>query len=307
MKITVGQRAVEISNPEKPLFPRDGITKADLAGYYLRVAPVLLPHVRGRFISMERFPDGIGGYSFIQKDVPGHFPNWIRTELVEKEGGTLCQVVVEDAATLVYLASQACVTPHMWLSRAVRRRHPDRMVLDFDPSEEDPGAVRRAARDAADLLEALGLVPFVMTSGSRGFHVHVPLAGRQDFDVVRAFARDVARLLVAREPDRLTVEQRKDRREGRIFVDVLRNGYAQTTVAPYSVRPLDSAPVATPLDRRELSRSTLHPRRYTVANLFRRLERWGDPWKGMSRRARSLARPRKALARLLDEAGEGSG
>jgi len=281
------------------LFPGDGITKADLVDYYERVADAMLPHLQGRFVSMERFPDGIDGKSFFQKDVPDYFPDWIHTEVVEKEGGTLRQVVVDDAATLVYLANQACVTPHVWLSRAGHRHHPDRMVFDLDPSGDDPDDVRRAAREVAALLDDLGLVPFVMTSGSRGYHLHVPLDGEADFDRVRAFARGVAAVLVARDPDRFTVEQRKAGRGERIFVDVLRNAYAQTAVAPYSVRAREGAPVATPLALDELKGSELHPRRYTTGNLFRRLSRKEDPWKGMGRRARGLEGPEAALEAAL--------
>lgn len=301
----IGRRSVEVSNRDKVFFPGSGLTKGDLVDYYHRVAEYLVPHARDRLVSMHRFPDGIEGPDFYHKDVPDHFPRWIHTEEVEKEGGSLRQLVIDDTATLVYLADQACVTPHVWLSRVDRRRHPDRMVFDLDPPGEDPDAafaeVRWTARRLADLLDEVGLVPFVMTSGSRGLHVHVPLDRGADFDAVRGFAAAAADLLVARHPERLTREQRKAKRGDRIFLDVMRNAYAQTAVVPYAVRAREGAPVATPLEWDALGASGMSPRRYTIRNLFRRMSRKEDPWKGMGRRARALEGPRKALDELRDE------
>jgi len=246
-------REIELSSLEKVLYPRDGITKGDVVDYYARVADTMLPHVRGRFLSMHRWPDGLDGEGFYQKQAPDHFPDWIRTERVEKEGGSNRQVVVDEPATLVYLAQQACLTPHPWLSRADKPRAPDRMVFDFDPSgEEGFDEVRWAARELRSVLAELDLASFVMTTGSRGLHVHVPLERRAEFDGVKGFARGVARLLADRHDDRLTVEVRKDKRKGRVFVDYLRNEYAQTAVAPYGVRARKDAPVAAPIDWDEL-------------------------------------------------------
>lgn len=278
-------RTIELSNLDKVFFPDEGLTKGDVVSYYERIAETMLPHVRDRFLSMERFPDGIAGEGFYQKETPDYFPDWIRTEEVEKEGGTNCQVVVEEPATLVYLAQQATLTLHAWPSRADKPRHPDRLVFDFDPPGDDwEGAfpeVRRAARQLRDLLEDLGLTPYVMTSGSKGLHVHVPLDRSADFSTVKAVARRVSELLVAREPDRLTTEVRKKKRSGRVFIDYLRNEYAQTAVAPYSLRARPGAPVATPLAWDELSRDGMGPRRYTLRNLSRRLAQTEDPWRDL--------------------------
>lgn len=294
------------SRASKIMFPaQDGggaITKGDVVGYYRRIAEVMLPHVRGRIVSMHRWPDGIGGKDFYQKDVPDYFPDWIDTVEVEKEGGSLRQVVIEEADTLVYLADQACLTPHVWLSREGPRRHPDRMVFDFDPPADDWQSafhgVRRAARRLRRVLKEVGLTPFVMTSGSKGLHVHVPLDRSADFDASRAFARRVAELLAGRYPERLTTEQRKAKREGRIFIDTLRNAYAQTAVAPYALRARPGAPVATPLDWDELGRSGMGPRRYTLKNIFRRLGQRGDPWTGMGRHAAAVGAATERLDRL---------
>ena len=298
LELEVGGRAVPVSSPGKLLFPDDGITKADLAGYYARIAETMLPHLKCRPISMLRYPDGIEGESFFQKDVPDYFPDWIRRAEVEKEGGTLEMMIAEEPAALVYLASQACITPHVWLSLIDRPQRPDRLIFDFDPSGDDFGPVREGARRMRELLEELDLVPFVMTTGSRGLHVTVPLDRSADFDAVRAFARGCAELLVARRPDHLTVEHRKAKRGGRVYVDTGRNAYAQTGVAPYAVRALPGAPVATPLDWSELGRA--RPRSTTIANLFRRLGRKDDPWANIDRRARPLAKAAGRLERIRE-------
>jgi bifunctional non-homologous end joining protein LigD len=289
---------VEVSRPQKVLFPDDGITKGDLAGWYERAAEFMLPHVEGRPVSMQRFPDGIGRHGFFHKDVPAHFPVWIPRVQVPKSGGTVTHAIVSSADALVYLADQACITPHVWLSRADRLNQPDRLVFDFDPPGSDFAAVRRAARATRELLDELGLEGFPMVTGSRGMHVWVPLRRRARFDEVRAFARDVGRVLAGRHPDELTMEQRKAKRGERIFVDVGRNAYAQTAVPPYAVRPRAGAPVAMPLEWSEVADSKLRPDRWTVRSAPRRLAAKGDPWASIRSHARGLSAARKRLDQL---------
>jgi bifunctional non-homologous end joining protein LigD len=294
---------VELTHPDKQLFPGDGITKADLASYYERVSEWMLPHVKGRPISMLRFPDGIDGEGFFHKNVPDHYPNWIRRIEVDKRGGTVVHAVVCDAKTLVYLVGQNMITPHVWLSRADRVRQPDRIVFDLDPAPgADFAAVRRAARWTGELLRDVGLEPFAQVTGSKGIHVWTPLRRRATFADVRPFAGDVAALLAARHPDDLTTEMRKAEREGRILVDVMRNAYAQTAVPPYAVRPRPGAPVATPISWEELSDSRLRPDRWTVNNVRRRLRAKGDAWADIASFARGLSRARKRLDALMRDA-----
>jgi bifunctional non-homologous end joining protein LigD len=290
---------VEITHPEKVLFPADGITKGDLASYYERVAPWMLPHVRGRPVSMQRFPDGIEGKGFFHKDVPGYFPAWVRRVEVPKADGTVTHAVASDARTLVYLAGQNCITPHVWLSRADRLWQPDRIVFDLDPPGDDFAAVRRAAAWTGELLRELDLVPFAQVTGSKGIHVWAPLRRRASGGDVRAFAGDAAALLAERHPDELTVEFRKAKRQGRILVDVARNSYAQTVVPPYAVRPRPGAPVATPLDWDELSDPKLRPDRWTLRTVLRRLAAKGEPWAEMQTFARGISRGRKRLDALM--------
>jgi bifunctional non-homologous end joining protein LigD len=291
--------SIEITHPDKVLFPDDGLTKADIAGYYEAVAESMLPHVKNRPISMLRFPDGVGGHGFFHKNVPDYFPDWVRRVKVDKRGGTLVHAVVSDADTLVYLVGQNMITPHVWLSRADRLRQPDRIVFDLDPAPgADFAAVRRAARRTGELLRELGLEPFAQVTGSKGIHVWTPLRRRATFEDVRPFARAVAELLTVWYPDELTLEFRKSERGGRILVDVMRNAYAQTAVPPYAVRPLPGAPVATPVSWDELSDSKLRPDRWTVKNVLRRLGAKDDPWADIASFARGLSRASKRLERL---------
>lgn len=298
--ITVGRRTVEIGNADKVLFDDIGATKRDLAEYYRAVAPALLPHIRGHPLAMQRFPDGIGSKGFIQKKVPESAPDWLeRVSVPREQGGEVTMPVVTEAAGLLFLADQAVVTLHPWLSRTDRLRCPDRLIFDLDPSRDDFGTVREAALALRDLLGELRLPSYVMTTGSRGLHVTVPLDRSADFDDVREFARGVADVLASRHPETLTTEVRKDKRHGRIFVDILRNAYAQHAVAPYSVRPLPGAPVATPLRWEEVD-ADLTPQRWRLADVPGRLADEGDPWRGMARHARSPVAAARRLAKLRD-------
>ncbi|MDT0306600.1 non-homologous end-joining DNA ligase [Streptomyces sp. DSM 44917] len=307
-EVRVSGRSVPLSNPGKEMFPEDDITKAELVDYYRAVARPMLAHLRGRPVAMERYPDGYRGRSFYHKAVPAHFPGWVHRETVPKQGGTVEMAVCDDAATLAYLANQACLTPHAWLSRAGHLGCPDRMVLDLDPpSATDDGdpfeLVRWAAGECAGLLTGLGLHPAAMTTGSRGVHVVVPLDGGADFDEVRDFARRAAGLLARRHPGRLTTEIRKNRRGARLYLDVQRNAYAQTAVAPYAVRARPHAPVATPLRWEELTEEGVGPRDFTLRTVPGRLAEHGDPWSGLHRKRRSLRAARGRLDALEREEG----
>jgi bifunctional non-homologous end joining protein LigD len=289
---------VKITNPDRVLFPRDGITKGELVNYYRRVAETMLPHVADRPLSLQRFPEGVERQGFFQQEASDHFPDWVRRAKVPRRGGgTVEHPVCDDARTLVYLANLAVVTLHTWTSRVAQLEQPDRMIFDLDPPEHATlREVRDAARRVRDLLEELGLVPFVQTSGSRGFHVVAPLRPSAGFEEVGALAGDAAELLASRDPERLTVERRKAKRGERLFLDTGRNAYAQTAVAPYSVRPKAGAPVATPIDWRELSRT--EPQTYNLGNVPRRLGRKPDPWRSMDEQARPYGPARERLDKL---------
>ena len=300
LAIRAGVRTIEITRPGKQLFP-SGITKADLAGYYGRAAAPMLAQVADRPLNLERFPDGIAGHRIMQQHASAHFPSWIARVEVGKRGGTVEHVVATQPATLVYLAGQGCITLHAWLSRRDRLFRPDRLIVDLDPTADDPHAIRQAALKVGELLRELGLRPWAMATGSRGYHLVVPLQRRADFDQVRQFAHDLAVLAVARNGDTFTIEQRKAKREGRILIDTLRNGYGHTAVAPYSVRPRPTAPVATPLHWDELSDPATRADRWTIRTVIERLERDGDPWGRIGEDAQTLRPARRRLADALAE------
>jgi bifunctional non-homologous end joining protein LigD len=289
-ELRVGRRAVRFTHPDKVLFPRAGVTKRDLARHFERVATVMLPYVKDRPLALQVFPNGIDERGHFMKEVPGHFPDWIARATVAKRGGSVTHVLANDAATLVYLAGQNVVTPHLWLSRADAPRKPDRVILDFDPSRSGFADVRAAAREAGDRLRDAGLVPYAMATGSRGIHVLCPLRRGPGFGDVHRFARALAEEMVAADPRRLTLEYKKVDRGTKIYVDVNRNNYAQHAVAPYAPRPKPRAPVAVPLRWEELSDRRLKPDRWTVRNVVDRVEMEGDPWQGMARRSRALPR-----------------
>jgi bifunctional non-homologous end joining protein LigD len=292
IQIRAGRRNVRISNPGKVLFPDDGITKADLAEYYAAVAPAMVPHTRDRPMNLWRWNTGIDDPVVVQQAIPKGAPEWVRrVEVPRRRGGSVQHVVGGEPATLVWLANQNCITPHVWTSRADRPDHPDRLVFDFDPPDADDGhfpAIRAGALVCGDILREQGLEPFVMTSGSRGLHVVAPLRRRHDSDRVRAVAGELAEEVAARRADELTTAWRKAGRGGRVLVDAARNTYAQTAVAPYAVRAKPGAPVATPLSWDELEDPELHPRRWTLATVPGRLEARGDPWEGISSSAAPL-------------------
>ena len=290
-----------ITHPDKVLFPADGITKGELAAYYDAIAPVMLPHLRARPITMERYPSGIGKRGFMHKDVSKGFPEWLERVEVPKKEGTVRHALVPDSRSLAWLANQNCITPHVWTSRAPKLYQPDLCVFDLDPSGDDADAVRAAALQVRDLLGELGLTSWVKTSGSKGFHIVVPLDGQADFGEVSWFADAVAAILVERDPEHLTQAFGKADRGGRIYVDTGRNAYSATLAAAYAVRARPGAPVSAPCTWRELERRLVGPRTFTLRTMASRVADVGDLWSDM--RQRSLRRPIERLRRRGNDRG----
>lgn len=285
-----------IPGGESGVDPGEGLTKRHLAEYYASVAHVMLPHLTARPINMQRFPDGIANGGYYEKAVPAYFPEWLDTTEVDTAHGPQTQVMINSAKSLVYLANQGCITPHTWLSRTRALDRPDQLIFDLDPSTDSVDQVRRATAMTGELLDDIGLTSYVKSTGSRGYHVVVPLRPIANFDETRAFAAAVAEHLTLRAPDLLTVEQCKDKRGDRVYIDVRRNGFGQTAVPPYAVRARPGAPVSTPMEWYELSH--IGPGDYTITTLRRRLSTRGDPWNGIRRRAHGLSKAREKLARL---------
>jgi bifunctional non-homologous end joining protein LigD len=294
-----GPITVELSHPDKVLFPGDDVTKGDLVQYYLAVADRMLPLIAERPVTMIRYPNGISAHPILQKNTPDYFPDWITRAEVAKQGGSVRHVICDKRATLAYLANQACIELHVFLSRVGSLDNPDQLIFDLDPPDDEQFAgVRRAALLLRELLESeLGLTAYVKTTGGKGLHVHVPLDAAQGFDAVRQLARQAGGVLAARAPDLVSTEQRKDKRGGLIYADPMRNAYGQHAAAPYSVRGRPGAPVATPLDWAELDDDGLSPHQFTVATVPGRLA-GDDPWAGMPRRRYSARRAAERLSQI---------
>jgi len=327
------RRQVELTHPDRVLFPDDGITKADLAAYHEAVAPAMLPLIAGRPVTLQRFPRGIaarsagprpqhGGDGFYQKQASEGFPDWIeRVEVRKGRSQRVTHMVCRAPEDLVYLANLSCITPHVWLSRAAppgggraggRGRQgqgrpegrpgpaldrPDLLVYDLDPGD-DQGMVVPAARALRGLLDELGLPAFVKATGSRGLHIAVPLDGSATTGEADAFALVSAQVLAARDPERLTTEWLLADRHGRLLLDTRRNGWAQMIAAPYAVRALPGAPVSVPLAWEELDEPGWSADRHTLRTVPDRLAGAADPWAGMDAVAASLDAARDRLAEL---------
>ena len=290
---------VAITHPEKVLFPDPVITKGEVAAYYEQIAPALLPHIRGRPVTMERYPAGIDHEGFMHKDVSKGFPDWLERVAVPKKDGVVHHLVIRDKRSLLWMANQNCITPHVWVSRTPKLFNPDLCVFDLDPPNADePRILRAAALGLRDLLAELGLPCWVKTTGSKGFHIVVPLDGKADFGEVSRFADRVGSLLVARDPDQLTREFSKADRGGRILVDTGRNGYSATFAAAYALRPRPGATVSAPCTWEEVESGAVGPRTFTLRTMAERLAAVGDLWADMRRRGRSLGRPAQRLAKM---------
>ncbi|MFP4177358.1 MAG: non-homologous end-joining DNA ligase [Acholeplasmataceae bacterium] len=277
----VNPKKVTLNHPEKVMFPAIGASKRDLWDYYERISGTMLPYLKDRPLTMHRFPDGIEGDGFYMKNVPDYFPEWIETvDIEKKEGGTNIQMVCQTEEALLFLVDQACITPHVWLSARNHLDRPDRMVFDLDPSGNDTDTIKRIALALKETMDKKELRSYVMTTGSKGVHVVVPIEADHPFETVKRVADGLAADVVRRLPEIATLEQRKDKREDKVFLDTLRNAYGQTSVCPYAIRALKGAPVATPLSWQEFSDQPFDPQRYRTDNIFRRLGRIDNPWKG---------------------------
>jgi bifunctional non-homologous end joining protein LigD len=285
---------VTITHADKILFPEDGITKGELAAYYEAVGSVMLPHVRRRPLTMERFPNGIGEKGFIQKDVSKGFPQWLKRVEAPKKGGTVHYPLANDRRSLQWLANQNAITLHVWPSRTPRIDRPDVCVWDLDPSRDEPEVLRDAMLALRAVLEDLGHASWVKTSGSKGFHVLVPMKPAATFDDASALADRVAGILVEQRPRTLTQEFSKADRGERIFVDTGRNRAGATFAAAYTVRARAGAPVSAPCTWDEVADGTAQPRTFTLRTMADRIAQVGDLWKGLgASRPRRPALPRR--------------
>lgn len=297
----VASPKIKITKKNKVLFPKSGITKKEVILYYEKIADYILPHMENRLLTMQRFPNGITEAGFFQKNASYYFPDWVETEKVKKKGGWVNHVICNTKETLIYLANQYTISFHLSLSKIDKIQYPDKLVFDLDPPNGKFNLAIKIAIIFRDILEeSLDLTSFVMTSGSRGLHVVVPLICYEDFDEVREFAKQVASYIAGKYPNDCTTAVRKDQRKGRLYIDFIRNSYSQTSVAPFSLRAIEHAPVATPLSWEELGDKTLCPQLYTIHNIFERLEAKGDSWIDFKQNAKHIVNAKRKLKDLLE-------
>ena len=272
---------IEISNPDKILFPESGIKKIDIIEYYKKISPHIMPFLKDRPLTLMRCPNGIAGNCFYQKNAPDFYPEWIeRIPVLKQDGSTVNYINCKKKEALIYVANQACITLHPWLSKLPDLNKPDKLIFDLDPSGstiKDFDLVKQVALIIKDVLEDLKLKPFIMTTGSKGIHVVTPIKPQYNFDEIRAFAKKIAELVAESAPEIATTQIRLAQRDGKVFLDYLRNSWSATSVAPYSVRTKENAPVATPIDWQELAHKGLAPDKYNISNIFEHLAK-GDPW-----------------------------
>lgn len=298
LPMKVGTQTVEISHPDKMLFPEQAYTKQDLIKYYSQVSASILPFLKNRPLMLHRFPQGIGKHGFYQKDIGDSFPEWInRVSVARQKQEPIEQAVINTKAALLYTINQNTIVLHPWLSTAKDLNKPDKLIFDLDPAE---GQFKTAVKGALLLRELLenkyGLRCFVMTTGSSGLHVTIPLKPTATFDEVRPFALKVGQELSEQHPKEFTTEQRIEDRKGRLFVDYMRNSYAQTAVAPYAIRALPGAPVAAPLLWEELKNPNLIAQMYTIESMPARLKEVTNPWQDFRKMAKSLTEAFKVQA-----------
>lgn len=301
-KMKIDGRIINVSKADKIIFPVTMITKWDLIQYYSKISPYMLSYMKNRPLALQRFPEGIQKEGFYQKNASDYYPDWIKTFRVKKEGGWVDHVLCNDKETLIYLVNQGVITFHLWLSTTDKLRFPDKLVFDLDPTEEDFDKVIKGAQVLKRVLENdLGFKTYVMTTGSKGLHIIAPLIPNQDYDEVHDFAKKVANYIVIKHPSEFTVTIKKDQRKGRLFIDYLRNSYAQLVVAPFSVRALEGAPVATPISWQELKEGKISTSKaFNIHSVFKRLEQKDHPWKGFNTHTKSINDPKSKLEALIN-------
>ncbi len=273
----MAQNKIVFTHLDKLIYPKQPLTKKDVIAYYSRIAPYLLPFIKNRMIVMQRFPQGISQEGFFQKEASSSFPAWLKTKKIPlKKGGFQSLVVIKTTRDIIFLANQNVLVFHGWMSIASNPTIPDRMVFDIDPDNNPLPELHLIAKAIKQELEKYHLISYIMTTGSRGYHVIVPIKPKYDFDIVHAFAKKIAQHVAQQYPTICTASAVKTNRKGKIFIDYLRNSYGQTSVTPYSLRPLEHAPIATPIAWHELAKTS--PQKYTIKNIFKRLSRKKNSW-----------------------------
>jgi bifunctional non-homologous end joining protein LigD len=297
-------RTVKLSSPDRVLYPDDGITKGDLFAYYEKVGPTLVPHLRDRPFTMKRYPHGIDGEVFFQKQAPKHLPSWISTRQFTthpRDGGARLVdfALVNSPEAVLFMVQNNCIDMNAWYSRVDKPHRPDFVLFDLDPPDGGFELAIEVAHLIRELLDEVGLPGYVKTSGADGIHVVAPIVRRAGYDQTYAFAEQASRLLEQRHPGKLTTEWLKKKREG-VLVDHRQNGWGKTIASVYSVRPKPGAPVSTPLHWDELT-PDVRPRDFGMEQALERIERHGDLFAPVLEDPRPLGAAAAKLERLVSK------
>jgi bifunctional non-homologous end joining protein LigD len=301
--LAVTARTVNLSSPDRVLFPEDGVTKGDVFDYYRAVGATLVPHLRERPFTMKRYPHGIYGEVFFQKQAPKHLPDWIPTRRFTthpREGGSRLVdfALVNSAEAVLFMVQNNCIDMNAWYSRVDKPHRPDFVLFDLDPPEGEFELAIEVAHLINDLLDEVELPGYVKTSGADGIHVVAPITRRSTFEQTYQFAERASRLLERRHPGKLTTQWLKKKRQG-VLVDHRQNGWGKTIASVYSVRPKPGAPVSTPLHWEELT-PDVRPRDFTMAVVLERIEQHGDLFAPVLEDPRPLAPAARRLDALYD-------
>lgn len=289
-KIRINNKDISLSKTDKIFYPDSDITKAVIIEYYRKIWKNIAPYATDRPLVMQRFPDGINEQGFFQKKISDYFPDWMDTiKIIEKKSNEKAEYVnCNNEETIVYLANQGCLVLHGWLSKKSNLYKPDKMVFDLDPSNSDFETVRKGALLLKHLFDQLNIYTYPMITGSKGIHVIIPLKEKDDFEDIRDLAKQIAEKITAMDNNHFTTEISISKRGNKVFIDYLRNSYGQTSILPYSLRAIENAPVAVPLDWNEIKDKELDPQKYNISNIFYRISQKQDPWKEMSNNAVDL-------------------
>lgn len=281
-QILLEDEKLKLTNLSKQLWPDDNITKADLIKYYIQMASVILPHLKDRPMVFTRYPDGIYGKAFYQKNVPDYAPEWLKTFKIKSDEGNITEyVIINDVKSLVWAANQACLELHPWLSKTSSLGNPDYVIFDLDPMENtDFEDARKVALALKELLDMEGLVSFAKTSGSTGIQIYVPIDCKYIYQQVRNFAKLFCQVIERTFPDITTTERSVSKREGKMYLDYMQNVKGKTIVAPYSPRPKKGAPVSCPITWTELEQGVTADM-FTIKNMPERVKEKGDIFEGV--------------------------
>lgn len=280
-EIKIGKQTLKLTNQNKIYFPDDNITKSDIVDYYFEIAPIILPYLKDRPQSLNRFPNGIKAPSFFQKDLNRDvIPEWVHTEKVHSDSNKeyLNYLICNDKETLVYMANLGCIEINPWNSKLKDLDKPDWLVIDLDPEDIPFTEVIKTALETKNVFDEMDINSYCKTSGGRGMHIFVPLAAKYEYDVVRNFANLIAKKVNERLPEITSLIRQPAKRKKKVYLDYLQNSRGQTLASPYSIRPRKFGTVSTPLDWKEVN-SKLHPTNFTVKNTLKRLDKKGDLWK----------------------------